>query len=83
MDASHSQSVRGIERVFLARQEGAPPSQGIHSGFVWVPPKIRASPNFLATAQAALCDSCDGQPQETQQDFQRPGHRRAIGAERG
>ncbi len=42
-------------------------------GFVWVPPKIRASPNFRATAQAsaacaAPCDSCDGDPQETQND---------------
>ena len=43
-------------------------------GFVWVPPEIRASPNFRATAQAgaataAPCDSCDGDPQETQKDF--------------
>ena len=34
-------------------------------GFVWVPPKIRASPNFRATAPAVPCDSCDGAPQET------------------
>jgi len=47
----------------------------VHPGFVWVPPKIRASPNFRATAQAgtetaAPCDSRDGDPQETQQDLQ-------------
>jgi hypothetical protein len=45
----------------------------VHPGFVWVPPKIRASPNFRATAQAgaavtAPCDSCDGDPQETEKD---------------
>jgi hypothetical protein len=44
-----------------------------HPGFVWVTPKIRASPNFRAAAQAGVataapCDSCDGDPQETQQD---------------
>ncbi|MEY4180027.1 MAG: hypothetical protein RLY70_3601 [Planctomycetota bacterium] len=37
-------------------------------GFVGVPPRIRVSPNFRATAQAAPCDSCDGDPQETRQD---------------
>ncbi|MEY4176490.1 MAG: hypothetical protein RLY70_64 [Planctomycetota bacterium] len=43
----------------------------VQPGFVWVPPKIRALPNFRATAQSgaacpAPCDSCDGEPQETQ-----------------
>jgi hypothetical protein len=40
----------------------------VHPGFMWVPPNIHASPNFRATAQAAPCDSFDGDPQETQKD---------------
>ena len=40
---------------------------------MWVPPKIRASPNFRAAAQAgdataAPCNSRDGDPQETQKN---------------
>ncbi|MEY4179839.1 MAG: hypothetical protein RLY70_3413, partial [Planctomycetota bacterium] len=46
----------------------------VHPEFVWVPPKIRASPNFRATAQAAPCDSCDGDPQETQKDLPFSSH---------
>jgi hypothetical protein len=52
----------------------------VHPGFMWVPPNIHASPNFRATAQAAPCDSFDGDPRETQKD-QKTSVRGAVEAE--
>ena len=63
----------GRECGFVFMSNGTVELFFVQRGFMWIPLKIRASPNYRATAQAgaaiaAPCDSFDGDPQETQKD---------------